>query len=301
MIQQARTFADHALSNPVPFQIIVQRYEDTVENLPLVVPDMGSLPYRKRRDALEELGEKYQYYKDRRSDIDFVLRNLLSFGVYREQSVEELQATRQALQADFAGCSRQINEIERAARACLESPETFDLPTEYFQPKVALPNLGDEFMSMKQLEQSVRELQQRLEGLQSGIRNGSIVVQKAEMLQARDNWHWMRWKTTDAMNRDIFELWRGDDTWHSTITTNATQNIACSQEFHWGSGMPPVKMWHSSHAVAFLTRVCGDFRGGGEVVNVAIGDGGYWYLGGNSLSEGGVEATARCIGIPHAT
>jgi hypothetical protein len=148
MMQQARTFAALARSNPVPFQIIVHRYEDTVENLPLTQPNTESPIYLKRRDALEELGEKYQYYKDQRSDIDFVLRNLLSFDVYREQSVEELQATRQALQADFAGCSHQINEIERAARACLESPGTFDLPIEYFQPKVMLPNLGGEFMSV---------------------------------------------------------------------------------------------------------------------------------------------------------
>lgn len=296
MIDQAKTFPALVQANPVPLQALVERYEDTVP-LP-AIPPPDSLTRIKRRDVLEELGRKYLEYKDTRSTIDYVLRHMLDFEMYKDLDEDDLARRRTELQQDFQGVSRQMNDIAESARRCYESFDACDLPTAYYQPTAPLPQLGGQDMTIRQLEDKVAQLQMRLEAMQAGIENGSVIAQKARMLLARDdNFHFLRWRYTDETNRDNFELWRADNTWYPLITVNSAKTIACSQDFNWNYPGPPVRMWHSSRSAAFLTRVTGKFEGGGEWINIFVGDGGFWYLGGDTM-QGFMSATARCIGTP---
>lgn len=49
------------------------------------------------------------------------------------------------------------------------------------------------------------------------IAEGNIIAQKAAMLRARDNSHWMRFSETDSQNRDVFRLWSNDNREHDLI------------------------------------------------------------------------------------
>jgi hypothetical protein len=68
-----------------------------------------------------------------------------------------------------------------------------------------------------------------------------------------------------------------------------------SDEYWWEQGEPPVSMGSVHGRVCFLTRLRGDFEGGGEYVR-AFASGGSWYLGGGS-QQSGVEAAARCLSV----
>jgi hypothetical protein len=46
--------------------------------------------------------------------------------------------------------------------------------------------------------------------------------------------------------------------------------------------MQPVKMISRAEGFCLLSGIGGAFQGGGESVEVRIGDDGYWYLGGKS-------------------
>ncbi|MGB7416776.1 MAG: hypothetical protein WA902_21445 [Thermosynechococcaceae cyanobacterium] len=69
--------------------------------------------------------------------------------------------------------------------------------------------------------------------LRSDVQNGSVVAQKALMLQARDSNHWMRFHKVDASNHDLFELWRTDNTWHPTIRVQASDKLLARNDSHW--------------------------------------------------------------------
>jgi hypothetical protein len=64
--------------------------------------------------------------------------------------------------------------------------------------------------------------------LQQGIQNGSIIAQKAVvsqkalMLRARNDNHWLRCNGTDSANHDCFGLWTTDNKWYNLIRVGAT-------------------------------------------------------------------------------
>ncbi len=61
--------------------------------------------------------------------------------------------------------------------------------------------------------------------LRQGLEQGSIVVQKAIMLQARNSDHWMRFNRTNTTNHDVFELWRTDNQWFPLICVEAANRL----------------------------------------------------------------------------
>jgi hypothetical protein len=68
-------------------------------------------------------------------------------------------------------------------------------------------------------------------------------------------------------------------------------------EYAWSQGQNPTNMGSTTRRACFLTRVGGDFEGGGERVEVFASFppyGGSWLLGGSSV-HAGVHARARCI------
>ncbi len=71
------------------------------------------------------------------------------------------------------------------------------------------------------------------------------------------------------------------------------QTLTVSGEYGWGQGNNPVHLGSDTNRVCYLTRVSGDFEGGGERVEV-YRSGGSWWLGGAS-QQAGVAAGARCV------
>ncbi len=69
--------------------------------------------------------------------------------------------------------------------------------------------------------------------LQSGIQNGSVVAQRALMLRARDDNHWLRFNKVDKSGNDVFRLWRIDDQWFSTIRVQAADQLLARNDEHW--------------------------------------------------------------------
>src|SRR5687768_37679 len=74
----------------------------------------------------------------------------------------------------------------------------------------------------------------------------------------------------------------------------ASAATADPNEYHWWQerGFPTV-MGSVAGRACFLTRMTGNFEGGGEYIHVVARDG-FWYLTGHSLQEG-VGASARCV------
>ncbi len=61
--------------------------------------------------------------------------------------------------------------------------------------------------------------------LKSDIKNGNIIAQKAVMLQARNNKHWMKFKETVHGNDDFFSLIRTTDgKWFNNIKVSTSIN-----------------------------------------------------------------------------
>ena len=81
----------------------------------------------------------------------------------------------------------------------------------------------------------------------NGIQNGSIIAhkatiaQKALMLRARDNNHWLRCQGTDSGNRDCFGLWTTDNIWHNLILVGSTGNLP-KGEVHSGPQEGPAEL-----------------------------------------------------------
>jgi hypothetical protein len=67
-----------------------------------------------------------------------------------------------------------------------------------------------------------------------------------------------------------------------------------SSSYSWSKGGAPVDMGVSFGRACFLTRVSGDFEGGGETVKAEIVSG-RWVLSGSSGQPGSISAQARCV------
>jgi hypothetical protein len=98
--------------------------------------------------------------------------------------------------------------------------------------------------------------------------------------------------------------------WQATARTLADPVQAMGQcvqldapPLHWGNevtwraGEDPVLVAPTVIAACMLTRVTGQFEGGGEHVELQVlGD--HWVLSGGTFQPGGLEATVRCVGLP---
>jgi len=84
---------------------------------------------------------------------------------------------------------------------------------------------------LSQLQNQINAVDTRLSSLQTGVENGSIIVQKAVfaqkalMLRARNNYHWLRCNGTDSGNFDCFGLWTTDNKWYPLIRVAATGDL----------------------------------------------------------------------------
>jgi hypothetical protein len=90
--------------------------------------------------------------------------------------------------------------------------------------------------------------------LRVGIESGSIIAQKALMLRARDDNHWMRCRMVDVANHDVFELWRSDGQWFSTVRVESALKLRARDDHHWmrcrtvdGTNHDVFELWRSDN------------------------------------------------------
>ncbi|AKJ07128.1 Hypothetical protein AA314_08754 [Archangium gephyra] len=78
------------------------------------------------------------------------------------------------------------------------------------------------------------------------------------------------------------------------------QELLSAGEFYWDQYRTSATAMGSMYdRVCFLSRMTGNFAGGGESIH-AFTTGGSWYLGGSSMQEG-VGASAQCAYVPYGT
>ncbi|MCY1040101.1 hypothetical protein OV208_02120 [Corallococcus sp. bb12-1] len=74
------------------------------------------------------------------------------------------------------------------------------------------------------------------------------------------------------------------------------QELAATAEYTWSqSSSGSTALGATAGRACFLTRVGGDFEGGGERVDI-FESGGSWYLGGAS-SQSGINGASRCVSV----
>ena len=78
-----------------------------------------------------------------------------------------------------------------------------------------------------------------------------------------------------------------------------TGGLAVSNAYDWAQGQAPVVMGAEANRLCGLTRMAGQYRGGGEVIRASV-EASTWKLGGNS-QQSGVATSAQCLSWPAST
>lgn len=185
-----------------------------------------------------------------------------------------------ALDSELAAVKTELTNLIATTRAAIEDEQRQAIVSTQNSAKEAASAAKDAAASM-------------VAQLRNEITDGSIVAEKAAMLRARDNNHWLRFERTTSRNDDHFSMYRTDGARYHHISVPWSEGLWVSDEFHWHQGENHVRMYPSSQCFAFLTKVTGRFEGGGEAVEIYAKDG-FWYLGGGS-AQIGVAAVARCV------
>ncbi len=179
---------------------------------------------------------------------------------YYEKSIEELRRTREELQSELETL-REIKADYTNLKAELEATkqELQETKAELHKTRQHVENYTNikaELEATKQeLQETKAELQKtrqhvenlvtkaqvkadsavlKIESVQAGIETGSIVAQKALMLQGKDDKHWMRFHNLDGVNHHCFQVWRSDNnTWHDDIRVKAAFFLQATDDKHW--------------------------------------------------------------------
>ncbi len=125
---------------------------------------------------------------------------------YYEKAIEELKRTQVDLQIE------------------LENIKT--LQADNASLKAELKSTQKELQNTKQrLEELENNTEQKIQDVQNGIADGSIVAKKAIMLRARDDEHWMQFKYLKNEKYDTFLVRNGDGTWYHSVRVGAADKL----------------------------------------------------------------------------
>ncbi len=171
MISAAKNFPSLVREAPILVGGIFEDYRSTVP-LPENIPETSLIAVDNRRELLNELEQKYLFYKDLRSTINFVQENFDSFQEYSSLSQAEKESRKASLSQDHEGVTKQIEELIRKANHIATNPT---LPTSYYQLRGPLPSLGGATM-IKDLENRITKLEQEIKD----IKIGTTKVKSAE-------------------------------------------------------------------------------------------------------------------------
>jgi hypothetical protein len=164
MIEQAVNFTKMAKENPVPIALIVNDYRSNVP-IPLNVIDADNLSKINQKNILSDMGRLYLRLRDYKSNLQFVLDNLRKFDDYRDYSEEELQQKRAAFQGSLektAQITDRICALSEIYASDYHKCETYVLDSGF--EFIALPTIGGELMTIRQLEEKIAALEAKFNG-----------------------------------------------------------------------------------------------------------------------------------------
>jgi len=172
MISAAKNFPNVVKEASFLVSGIFEDYRSTVP-LPEDIPDTSLIALDSRRELLNELEQKYLFYKDLRSTIDFIRNHIDSFEEYSGLSQADKEKKKQSLSLDYEGVTRQLEELVKKASHIASDPT---YPTNYYQIREPLPSLKGDTMIIKKLEDRIAKLEQEI----LYMKNGSTKVKLAE-------------------------------------------------------------------------------------------------------------------------
>lgn len=133
-------------------------------------------------------------------------------------TIQQLTEKLEALQRDIQEKATQIDSLNREIKTTKNTLQ--ETRRELESTRSSLTSASDNAQRTADIARS------EVNSLKVGIESGSIIAQKALMLRARDDHHWMRCRTVDGANHDVFELWRNDGQWFSTIRVDAALRLS---------------------------------------------------------------------------
>lgn len=164
---------------------------------------------------------------------------------YYERAIAELKKAREEFQTEL-----QIVRALQSSHANLKA----ELETTKEELQRTKAELHDTNQRLEKLENIVSETQEiansarseakaaqdtantthsEVESVKNGIKSGTIVAQRAIMLQGKDDQHWMRFRKLDSVNHHCFQIWKSDDTWHDDIRVKAAIFLRARDDYHW--------------------------------------------------------------------
>ena len=173
MMKQAVNFPALVNTKPSSVFALTAEYRNTV-SLPSV-PDPDALSYRrKQRDILNELGARYLKLRDYKSSVQFVLDNFSKLDEFPSWSFEKAEEKRAGFSKSLEDTAKDIDMIVKKATSCADDATKCEeyVPTATILP---LPTIGDNLMSLKNLEERVGRLEST-SGSLSAILNGKSTV-----------------------------------------------------------------------------------------------------------------------------
>ncbi|WP_295400317.1 hypothetical protein [uncultured Thiocystis sp.] len=142
-----------------------------------------------------------------------------ALGALRAKEADHAQS---ATRADQAAQAESLGGLTRSA---LEQ-QIADLTNLVNGMKTELATVKTELVNGMKTE--LATVKTELSTLKTGLANGTVAVKMAErakMLRARDDNHWMRFHGL-ALNYDTFQLWREpDNQWFKTIQVTTVENV----------------------------------------------------------------------------
>ena len=155
-----------------------------------------------------------------------------------QASQKNLKAELQAAQTEIKACKTEIKTLKdelQAIKAELVTKAELQATNERFENSVKQAEKIAEYAhkESKTSQDTVNAAFAEIKSVKAGIENGSIVAQKALMLQGKDDNHWMRFCKLDSINHHCFQVWKVDDnTWHNDIRVKVATFLRARDDKH---------------------------------------------------------------------
>jgi hypothetical protein len=269
MLEEAINFPETVKKSPVPIRATTQEY--VTLNPPKPLGDFA-LQMVNREQRLKQAGIDFNNLAVYIKDIQFIIENLTSIDDFKSLDPSQIDVKKDEFNAEINRAKKEMDAIVNSASLCYNDISKCQFYITNFVQK-SLPNLNSEMKTLKELEDKVSILENKL------IYEGQDAIQA---LLAQNHY---RFTEIQSLRNDL-----------NGQGQNMQVKLRYQGGYRWVQGQPPVKLGHFNQGFAVLTHVSGDFEGGGEPVWVGVKEDGYWYLGGKS-QQGGIAAEAIFVTV----
>ncbi|MDQ1677841.1 MAG: hypothetical protein QOC93_2985 [Actinomycetota bacterium] len=169
MLEEAANFPATAKAEPVNILALTADYRSAIVMPHVPPPD--SLPRAQQRKTLEDLGKAYMRLRDYKASVEFVLDHFADFDDFRDLDMEARAGIRKQFQQSLDETRQEIDLIVGRASGCADD---FNQCQTYVPGVVTLPlpTIGGEMLNLRQMEEKLAVLEERL----AFERNGSLTV-----------------------------------------------------------------------------------------------------------------------------